>query len=77
VTAQIFQKLILVELWYIESLIPVIVKFVLDDYLADGKVDEVEGLVDELTKGSLACSWGSRNYDVRRFASHVLFRNHC
>lgn len=68
---------VLVELGHIELLVPVIVEMMVDDYFADGEIGEVEGLIEELAEGGLACSGGAGDDDVGRLARRVLGYHGC
>lgn len=48
-----------------------------DDQFADGKIGEVEGLIEKLAEGGLACSGSASDDDVGRLARSVLGYHGC
>lgn len=48
-----------------------------DDQFADGKIGEVEGLIEQLAEGSLSCSGSASDDDVGCLAWSVLGYHGC
>ena len=70
-------ELVLIELGHVELLVPIVVKLIVDDQLADGQIGKVEGLVEQLAKGSLSGSGSASDDDVGGLARSVLGYHDC